>query len=276
MSELPIKNFNIDYKYIVGRDNYSCQESSCGESLERLQIFFQKIDREMPEDESNLVVSCRKCSIKDNATFKKPLRDYSGRLIVITGPMFSQKSTTTKALYNKYKAFNKVVTPKPFVWVKPAIDSRVDGFTKTHDEEKIEALSIYTDRPDLQLEILSKYSILAFDEAQFYSNRILYVIHCLLKQGSIIIVNGLKLTARRNLFGVMHYLMAEADEIYSLKSVCNVCELVDYATRTKCFHSSNPSVSIGGTEQYYAVCPTCDGGMNEEKLLKKFIQRKEI
>jgi thymidine kinase len=271
MRKFPYLGFNIDYKYLCGRDNYTCQNPKCNKSLEDFQIYFRKIDKKGKDIESNIVLVCAHCAARNDVELRKPLSEFPGRLIVITGPMFSQKSTTTRALYNKYRALFKQQEPAPFVWVKPQIDDRKKDFTKTHDESLFEAYTIDARRPDLSLATLEKYNIVAFDEAQFFSERILYVIQQLLMKGCLVIANGLKLTAKRDLFGVMHYIMAEADEIHSLKSVCNACRLVDYATRTKSFNLNLPSISIGGLEQYYAVCPTCDGGASEKEFLKKSI-----
>ncbi len=91
----------------------------------------------------------------------------------------------------------------------------------------------------------------------------------MLKNNILVIINGLKMTAKRDLFGVMHYLMAEADEIISLKAVCNVCMRVDCATRTKTFIDDSPAVNTGGADKYYAVCSSCDGGMDEKHYLKE-------
>ena len=109
--------------------------------------------------------------------------------------------------------------------------------------------------------------MIVIDEAQFFSERIIYLIHQLLKNECLVIINGLKLTAKRNFFGVMHYLLAEADEIVSLKAVCNICMRIDCATRTKSFDSNSPSINTGGVDKYYAVCPACDGGEDEKRFL---------
>lgn len=272
-AKFPPLNFNINYKYICGRDNYTCQNQACEAKLDENQVYFQKVNPSGEDIESNIVLSCINCT-EGSVSFARPLTTFSGRLVAITGPMYSQKSTTTKSFYNKYCAFSRLLNKKNnYIWVKPRIDDRKLGYTKTHDEDLIEANTIDSLRPDLSLSALKEYDIVAIDEAQFFSSRLIYVVQSLLKKGCLVIVNGLKLTARRDLFGVMHYLMAEADEIISLKAICNVCGLVDYATRTKSFDLNSPSVKTGGLEQYYAVCPTCDGGTDEERYIKKFIQK---
>ena len=277
MEQFEQLGFSIDYKYICGRDNYTCQTKynySCQSNSGDLpinRIRFARIKPDGPDNESNLRVVCDVCfSLKQEV---KPINnDYSGRLVVITGPMFSQKSTTTRALYNKYIALSNKIKPKPYVWLKPELDSRKKGFTQTHDNDLIEAEAISAERPDTFLNKISVYNVVAIDEAQFFSERIIYVLHELLRNGTLVIVNGLKLTANRSLFGSMHHILVEADEIYNLKSVCNACETVDTATRTKSFNSNQPSVRIGGKEQYYAVCPTCDGGSHEKNFLERFVQ----
>jgi thymidine kinase len=280
-TKFPALNFNINYKYICGRDNYTCQNTSCNARLDENQVYFHRIDPNGEDIESNIVLSCNKCdegiAMLGPLIFQQPLTSFSGRLIVITGPMYSQKSTTTKSFYNKYCAFSRLLNKKNnYAWIKPQIDDRKSGYTKTHDEDLIEAITIDSKRPDLSIPALKEYDIVAIDEAQFFSSRLVYVVQFLLKNGCLVIVNGLKLTARRDLFGVMPYLMAEADEIISLKAICNVCGLVDYATRTKSFDLNSPSVKTGGLEQYYAVCPTCDGGVDEEEFIKKFVQQEQL
>jgi len=289
--------YKIDHKYICGRDNYTCfncrkelSSTMLNERLDRVRqalgadrvvtftgetwdsmdlIFFKKIDEEGEDLPHNYVISCRACL---NFEVKNlPSKTFSGRLIVVTGPMYSSKTTTTEAIYNKNKVFNKAA-----LWVKPNIDDRETGFTKTHNEKRISAYTIDAKRPDLSLDVLIKHRIIAFDEVQFFNERLLYVIYKLLDNGAIVIVDGLKLTASRDHFGIMHYLLADADDILFLKAVCNVCKTVDSATRTKCFNTNLPSVSTGGMGKYYAVCPVCDGSQHEIEFLEKSFQKEGV
>jgi thymidine kinase len=183
----------------------------------------------------------------------------NGLLIVITGPMYATKSQSTRAIFEKYCIFNR-----KGVWIKPDTDNRCAGKTVTHDNRVIaSAITISSQEPELALADLIPYDVVVFDEAQFFSEKIVGVIKDLLGQGKIVIVNGLKLTAGDSIFGSMHFLLAFADEIISLKSVCNVCNAVDSATRTRAFNKNNPIVKVGGASDYYVVCPECD---NEKKI----------
>jgi len=255
---------SIDSRYILGRDNYTCQ--CCNTDITNDTVAgFPKIDEYEEDILTNTVTVCAKCNLglrsKDRNTklraLKKPPHIFSGRLIVVTGPMFAEKSTTTRSLYNKYNVFNS-----KHIWVKPDRDNIKEGYTRTHNNEIIAAHTISASRPDKHLEDLLEYTVIAIDEAQFFSDRLLYLVHQLLIKGVIVIVNGLKLTAKRHIFGVMHYLLAEADEIINLKAVCSECKIIETATRTKSYQDL-PSVKTGGSDDYYAACPACDGRAHE-------------
>lgn len=245
-------NLIIDFKYIVGRDNYSCVY--CKKELEPEDICINKLDIKIDWCNSNAVVTCEPdgCPLKNDSSANLPQSAPPGRLIGIFSCMFSEKTTTTRSLINKYS-----LVYDNFIWVKPEVDIRGSGIT-THNKEEISAEIISSKRPDISLAKLLEYSIVAFDEVQFYSERIIYVIHQLLKHGKLVIVNGLKLDFKRNIFGVVHYLMAEADDIISPKSICNRCRKIDVATRTKKKNESGPTVEVGGSEMYFALCVDCD------------------
>ena len=257
----------VDIRYILGRDNYTCQK--CERPVKE-GMAFPKVDEYEEEILTNIVTICSTCNIllrgkgRDTkySALKKPPYTFSGRLIVVTGPMFAEKSTTTRSLYNKYKVFNT-----KHIWIKPDRDNLKEGYTRTHNEEKIVAHTISAKRPDKHLRELLQYDIIAIDEAQFFSDRLLYLVHQLLINGALIIVNGLKLTTKRHIFGVMHYLLAEADEIINLKAVCSKCKIIDTATRTKSYNDL-PTVKTGGRDDYYATCPVCDGGNHESNTTK--------
>lgn len=238
----------LDIRYILGRDNYSC--IYCGED----QNHIGSLTSDKEELYSNVAVMCDyKDLLHCGGKYRAPL---TGRLIVVTGSMYSEKTTTTRSLLNNYEYILG-----EYIWVKPDIDNRGLGVT-THNKDETQqmktALTISSNRPDKHLDELLKYPIVAFDEGQFFSERIIWVIHKLLEKGRLVIVNGLKLDYKRNLFGVMHYLLAEADEIINVKAVCSSCKTIDSATRTKRVGNSGPSVKIGGTDEYYVVCPDCE------------------
>jgi len=186
------------------------------------------------------------------------LGPHKGKLIVVTGPMYACKSKTTKEIYDKYCLSIMRPVPKG-IWIKPSTDSRNPDATTTHDNKIVaNAHTISAESPLDALEHIQDYDVIVFDEAQFYSEQIVDLISALLQERRIIIVNGLKLTANGSIFGAMHYLLAYADEIISLKAVCNRCWNVDSATRTRAFDRNNPTVKVGGAEDYFVTCPECE------------------
>jgi len=189
------------------------------------------------------------------------LSNPNGLLIVLTGPMYAEKSQTTRSIYNKYCVFGR-----KGVWVKPDTDNRCVGKTVTHDHRVIaDAITICAGSPEKSLNVLAAYDVIVFDESQFFSPSIIGLVKELLTQKKIVIANGLKLTAGYSIFGSMHYLLALADEIVSLKAVCNICSKVDSATRTRAYDKNNPTVKVGGTSDYFVVCPECDGTYETKK-----------
>jgi len=176
--------------------------------------------------------------------------------------MYATKSQTTRSIYDKYCVFRK-----KGVWVKPDTDNRCLGKTVTHDNRIIADadLTVSAQDPATVMPKLMFYDVIVFDEGQFFNEKIVDVVKTLLGAGKIVIVNGLKLTAGDSIFGSMHYLLALADEIIPLKAVCNVCNKVDSATRTRAFNKNNPIVKVGGTSSYWVVCPECDGKDEKEK-----------
>lgn len=261
MSKLEI--LKLDFRYIFARDGYRCCYT--GKSIEALlqdpKIWHNcvaKIDETQPWSNSNAVTVSP--GRRAGKLLRSPLLSFPGRLIVICGSMFSEKTTTTRSLLNNYG-----YALGSYVWVKPNLDNRGFGITchnKDETPEMKKAREIDWDSPEKHIDELSAYPIVAIDEVQFFGDKILYLIHELLRKGCLVIANGLKLDYKRDLFGVMHYLLAESDEIIHLKAVCSKCKQIEAATRTRRYQHTGPVVQAGGCEDYYAVCPNCDGDAN--------------
>jgi len=260
----PSDNFDlIDYRYVLGRDNYTCR--SCVSEIQNSNYCFLKVDPNAEADASNIGLVCNACY----ENYLRPLAhpsDFNGHLIAITGPMYAEKTTTSESYYCNYG-----IKYKKQAWIKPDRDDRSKD-SITHSGRVIPSQIISADRPDQHVDHLKDYEVIVIDETQFFSERIIYLIHQLLRNGCLVIINGLKLTAKRDFFGVMHYLLAEADEIVSLRAVCNICMRINCATRTKSFEINPPTVNTGGVDKYYAVCPACDGGDDEKQFIKQAIQ----
>lgn len=179
-------------------------------------------------------------------------------LTVITGPMFSGKTERLISLCTAhYFAGNKILA------FKPANDNRYnESFITSHNQIKWLATSIEPHKPNKILELFKgayfhedeqMVDVVAIDEAQFFEPEEL--IRCveliLYVYGQSIIISGLSQDSDGKPFGAMPHLLAIADDIVHLKSVCAKNKTIGTATRTHRKDKSNKNqVAVGGAEMY--------------------------
>jgi len=105
--------------------------------------------------------------------------------------------------------------------------------------------------------------VIAFDEGQFFSEKLTALCEELVTMGKRVIVAGLNQTFAGEPFGPMPYLMALADEVVTLSAVCMKCKRIGAATRTqrlidnKPAPVNSPTIQVGGLESYEARCRDC-------------------
>jgi thymidine kinase len=146
---------------------------------------------------------------------------------------------------------------------KPANDTRYDEtFITSHSRAQWLATPIDMFRPcDMPLDIiednLSKRipfpDVIAIDEAQFFdaSQLITTIETFLYVDGLTVIVSGLSQDSDGKPFGAMPHLLAIADDIIHLKSVCAKSKKIGAATRTYRKDQTNTNqVAVGGAEMY--------------------------
>ncbi|HDH63427.1 MAG TPA: thymidine kinase [Firmicutes bacterium] len=176
-----------------------------------------------------------------------------GWIEVITGCMFSGKS---EELIRRVRRA-KIARQKVQVF-KSSLDTRYDeAKVVSHSGAKVEAISV--DHPE---EIIAKIDddtqVVAIDEAQFFSEKIVDVIEFLADRGIRVIVAGLDLDFRGEPFGPMPALLARAEKVDKLTAICMVCG--EEATRTQRIIDGKPAsyydpvVMIGAQEKYEARC----------------------
>jgi len=121
-----------------------------------------------------------------------------GVIEVITGCMFSGKS---EELIRRIKRA-KIAKQNVQVF-KSSLDTRYDeGSVVSHSGAKVEAISI--DHPEgIIAKIEDGTEVVAIDEAQFFNDRIIYVIEFLADKGLRVIVAGLDTDFRGEPFGPM-------------------------------------------------------------------------
>lgn len=100
--------------------------------------------------------------------------------------------------------------------------------------------------------------VVAFDEAQFFDEKwIIPVVTSLVSDGIRVVCAGLDLNSYGEPFGSMPSLLALADEITKLKSVCVVCHEDGNRTHREIPFSSNTGVEVGGQGLYEPRCLQC-------------------
>lgn len=141
-------------------------------------------------------------------------------LTVITGPMFSGKTTYFIELVDGFKkqGFN-VLT------LKPIQDSRYSRHNVvSHDgastkgivvEEVHEILDFLDDDPDIQA--------IAIDEVQFFGWDFLDIVEDILMRDIHLILSGLDLDFKGQPFGIMPHLLCFATQVKKMQAVCKIC-----------------------------------------------------
>ncbi|MBC7194409.1 MAG: thymidine kinase [Caldisericia bacterium] len=176
-----------------------------------------------------------------------------GVIEVITGCMFSGKS---EELIRRIK---RARIAKQNVQVfKSTLDTRYDEKSiVSHSGAKVEAISI--DHPEeIILKIEDSTQVVAIDEAQFFNDKIIYVIEFLADKGLRVIVAGLDTDFRGEPFGPMPYILARAEKVDKLTAICVVCG--EEATRTQRIINGKPAsyydpiIMVGASEKYEPRC----------------------
>ena len=179
---------------------------------------------------------------------------HKGRLIVITGPMYSGKSGFLIKTLNK---FGDDVEISAF---KHASDKRFDDnkIVSRDDFLYFDAIPINTSK---NLKIPEGTAVVAFDEVQFFKEDLLKTVEDLVKRGIIVYCSGLDLDFAAKPFGITPYLLAMANQVVKLTAICNVCGKpasksypnVDMPETL----NDNPEDGVAESENFSARCNDC-------------------
>ena len=178
------------------------------------------------------------------------------RLEVICGPMFSGK---TEELIRRVKRLKYSNTD--YIVFKPKIDNRYSDFSVvTHDRVSLTSFTVENASQILEAcENNPQVRVIAVDEAQFFLKEekeginLVDVCQTLKSRGYRVIVNGLDMDYLGRPFGLMPELMAMADEVSKLKSICSVCgqdASITYHTNK----TDENQVELGSDDKYQARC----------------------
>ena len=169
-----------------------------------------------------------------------------GRLRVLTGPMFSEKTENLIAMARSLPEEERGI-------YKPITDTRHgDGVIESHKGTTIPALWTDLDLLDVETEGVSQIFV---DEAQFLNESAMRQVLGFLRMGIHVTLSGLDLDYRGLPFGVMPILLAYADVVLKLTAKCSVCGGASNRTHRKI--QSDELILIGGEESYDTRCLLC-------------------
>jgi thymidine kinase len=196
----------------------------------------------------------------------------AGSLEVISGPMFSRK--TEELIWRLEQV--RLGGGKALLF-KPAIDNRYSKrAVVTHDGKEFKAHllqpgaeSLSTLQEIVGVEALRDCAVVAFDEGNFFSERLPALCEELVALGKRVIVAGLDVTYAGRPFEPMPTLLALADKVEKRYAICTRCG--GFATRTQRLIDGRPAplegpvIKVGGAEAYAPRCRQCYAEEREGK-----------
>ncbi|WP_029512668.1 thymidine kinase [Mycoplasmopsis iners] len=173
----------------------------------------------------------------------------NGTIEIITGPMFAGKSDELIKRLTLYK----IAKFEPIIF-KPALDNRFsDSKIVSRTGSSFPAISV-NDSKEILNYINEKTEVIAFDEIQFFDEKIIDIIEKLASKGMKIIASGLDMDFKGNPFLIVAKLMAIADKVDKLKAVCMVC----YSPAGMSFRKiESKERTVIGDDIYEARCRAC-------------------
>lgn len=171
-----------------------------------------------------------------------------GYLQIISGCMFSGKTSHIIRETKKWKSIGKKV-----LTINYHLDLRYsNNKIVSHDNFGIDCMMV--DEIDHKVnKIINKYDVIVINEAQFFDNLKLNVIHWVDDLKKIVIVSGLDGDFHRNKFGEILDLIPFCDDYIKLKAFCSLCKDGTSALFSLKTKSLDKLIDIG-TEQYIPVC----------------------
>jgi thymidine kinase len=180
-----------------------------------------------------------------------------GKLEVICGPMFSGKSEELMRRIRRAQiAQQKVIVFKPALDTRYAVEKIV-----SHSGSSYEAYPVDNAQALLDLTTQHNAHVIGIDEVQFFEPGVIAAICTLIDGGKRVLCAGLDLDFRGVPFGSIPTLLAIADTITKLSSICTACgndahfsqRLINDVPAK--FH--DPIIMVGAQESYQARCRSC-------------------
>lgn len=180
--------------------------------------------------------------------------DNTGYLHIITGPMFSGKTTELIRIAKQYQSINKKI-----IAINYSLDKRYDSEANifSHDKQKFEAnlalenLANLIDNP-----LIENSDVILIDEIQFFKNSFPVIQLLVEKMNKTVIVSGLDGDYLQNPFGDICRLIAFADKLTRLNAICKLSPDYPDASFSRRIAKSEDTQLIGADDAYIAVSRT--------------------
>lgn len=188
-----------------------------------------------------------------------------GWIEVICGSMFSGKS---EELIRRVK---RAQIARLNVQVfKPSIDKRYSATEIVSHSGFVTEAILATDPEEILDHVKEDAKVVAIDEVQFFSEKIVDVCQRLADSGIRVIVAGLDQDFRGYPFGSMPILLATAEKVDKLRAICVVCgQEASRSQRIINGHPAScdsPTILVGASESYEARCRHCHNVLKEAKV----------
>lgn len=175
----------------------------------------------------------------------------AGYLHIITGPMFSGKTTELIRIAKKYQSIKKKILA-----VNYSKDTRYDSEANifSHDKQKFESnlaldnLNILIDNP-----AVLESDVILIDEIQFFRDCFPVIQKLVEDYNKIVIISGLDGDYLQQPFGDICKLIAFADKLSRLNAICKLSSDYPDASFTRRIANSDKVEFIGSDDSYIAV-----------------------
>ncbi|CAG9331227.1 unnamed protein product [Blepharisma stoltei] len=180
----------------------------------------------------------------------KSSRGKKGEIQVIYGPMFSGKSTELLRRIRRYRVRNDSC-----ILLKTKDNRYANDEDKVVTHDLFNFLDAFSCDSLYESDVVSDtHDVIGIDEGQFFPDIIPFV-EDMANRGKIVIVACLDSDFRREPFGTICQLIAKAERVTKLCSICHYCK--GDAAFTARLSSEQAVKVIGGADKYKPVCRTC-------------------
>jgi thymidine kinase len=172
----------------------------------------------------------------------------SGKLFIITGPMFSGKTTYL---------INKSLNIENKLLINSALDVRYkSNMISSHEGIHISCNSLDKLSKIKNLENYKTVKNIFIDEAQFFADLKDIVLDMVNSDKKCIYIAGLTTDHKQDKFGELSDLMCFADEIKILQGKCFRCNEKSIFTK-KITVNTEEIIDVGSENKYESLCRNC-------------------